>query len=127
MRLFNEDVYRALGLLVIVFLLDCFIVVGYIERSSRDIEQTQITRWVQTLNNLNWSALEVVRPLLQKDMKDAVKDKKWQEFCTEILGLTLSARYARLSEWLQLHDFDETSRIQVTSYVHLLRRGGLIK
>ena len=96
-------------------------------RISRYMNQNQPVGWVQTLDNLNWSALEVVRPLLQKDMKEAVRDKKWQEFCTEIMDLAMPAKYARLSEWLQLHDFDETSRIQVTSYVHLLRRKGKIK
>lgn len=90
-------------------------------------EEAQPKGYVQDLSMLDWNSLVMIRPLLAQDVNKYTKDTKWQEFRTELLGLSLEIKNVRLRDWLQYHNFDLPSRVQVTNYVNALKRGGHIK
>ncbi len=61
----------------------------------------------------------------------AVRDAEWQQIRRDMKGLPLLSRLQMLKQWLQKWTEDAVrlhrARIQVTSYVYALRRGGMIQ
>lgn len=72
-----------------------------------------------------WENLVV--PLTQSQILNAVADHEWQVFRQNLKGLSLQTRYDKLVWWLREHDHTPRSQRQVANYVNALKRGGMLK
>jgi hypothetical protein len=75
---------------------------------------------------MNWNILIRGKYCID-DVLIAVKEESWQKTRKSMLRTSLRFKYNTLLQWLIDHEFDERSSIQVTNYVHALKRGGLLK
>jgi hypothetical protein len=60
------------------------------------------------------------------DVLVAVKHDDWQLVRKSMLGTSMEFKYNTLKTWLEINEYNERSRIQVTNYVNALKRGGLL-
>ena len=63
----------------------------------------------------------------QSDVFQAVNNMEWQTFRISLKGKSTNEKIKGLREWLVLNDNSHRSKIQVTNYIHALKRGGILK
>ena len=78
------------------------------------------------MSSLNWSTLDY-SPLTRAEISEAVLEPEWQDLRRCMLLTRLVTRYAVLKRWLEKHDYNRKSQVQVTNYIAALKRGGMIK
>lgn len=76
-------------------------------------------------NLLDWNAL-TFGPYSTKEVLEAVADDEWQKLRKSLKGQSLRYKYDSLLSYLRSHQHNRVQMIQVTNYVHALRRGGLV-
>ena len=80
----------------------------------------------------NWSHL-IFGTYSIKEVLQAVSDPVWQSIRISMLGEPLRRKMQILEDWLDIPDeltevgSPYTKKVQVTNYVHALKRGGLIR
>lgn len=72
-----------------------------------------------------WENLVV--PLTQSQILNAVADPEWQLFRETLHGLSLESRHDKLVQWLEDHEHTMRARVQVANYINALKRGGMLK
>lgn len=63
----------------------------------------------------------------QSAVFQAVNNMEWQTFRISLKGKSTNEKIKGLREWLVLNDNSYRSKIQVTNYIHALKRGGILK
>ena len=77
--------------------------------------------------HMQWDTLILVSPLLAIDVQKYTRDPEWQIFWDALLSRAPIEKYDALKIWLDDHEYSYAAKVQVTNYVHALRRGGLIE
>jgi hypothetical protein len=94
---------------------------------SKEAAMPETKRWTQdSMMPIVWNKISF-GPITQNEIRQHTDNYAWQVFRSSLMGLPLDYKFQKLYLWLEEHDRDRASQVQVTNYVNALKRGGLIK
>ena len=74
---------------------------------------------------MDWNKLHFGK-LNKQDILQYVQNPMWQKVRLSMKGTSLNTKYITLQHWLVTNNYSKESKIQVTNYVNVLKRGGLL-